>query len=223
VNPDDPRDAQRLYRELPLVREMAIRAIEERFQILTSSTEYRQHLYELSGWKEILGNDLIGRLLSGEGPLPDEVVDMPDINIRLRTYSPYTPLEGMTIAGLAVEGATVHLSYRPPDKLLEFRFSLDFENERLIFDIHQGVFGHDDGSVAVAEYLKEAQRFGRDYLLNGELQIWNATTGKLISRKDAFIPLNCFVNLDGCNARIAAAQAEIDRRRTAREIETEDA
>jgi hypothetical protein len=77
------------------------------------------------------------------------------------------------------------------------------------------LFGHDNGSVAAAEHSKEMRRFVRDYFLNGELQMWNSETGALLSRKDAFLPVNCFVDLDGCNADIAAAQAEIDRRRDA--------
>ncbi|WP_238258697.1 methylamine utilization protein MauJ, partial [Methylobacterium gnaphalii] len=59
VNPDDPRDAERLFLELPLVREMAVRAIEDRFGILTQSAEFDLHLYELRGWKRVLGRGLI--------------------------------------------------------------------------------------------------------------------------------------------------------------------
>jgi hypothetical protein len=90
---------------------------------------------------------------------------------------------------------------------------LDLGNERLVFDLNQGLFGHDDGSVTAAEHRKEIQRFIRDYVLNGELQILNAETGALLSRKDAFSPVNCYPDLDICNAEIATAQAEIHRRR----------
>jgi hypothetical protein len=170
VNPDDPRDARRLYRELPLVREMAVRAIEERFGILTSSTEYRQHLYELRGWKEVLRDDLVGRLLSGEGARPDETVDLPDIHVRLRESPPYGPMEGMTVAGLAVQGDKIQLAYRSPDRLFEFRFVLDLGDERLVFDVTQGLFAHDDGSVVAAEHRKEIQRFIRSCLLGREAE-----------------------------------------------------
>ena len=69
INPDNPRDAARLYRELPLVREMAVLAVEERFEIDSPSTEYRKHLYELRGWKERLGVRA-GRSPLGRRPPP---------------------------------------------------------------------------------------------------------------------------------------------------------
>ena len=58
-------------------------------------------------------------------------------------------------------------------------------------------------------------RFYRDYMLNGELQMWNAETGALLSRLDAYLPVNMMLNLEDCNAGIAAAGAEVERRRAA--------
>ncbi len=212
INPDDPRDALRLYRELPLVRMLAERAIEAGFGIPTPSTEYAQHLYELRGWKQVFGDNLIGRLLSGEGPREEENVDMPNVSVRLRQRPPYPPMENMTIAGLDVEGAVVRVAYNSADGLFEMRFRLDFGEERLHFAIEDGIYGHDDGSVAAAEYRREFYRFFRDYFLNGELVILNSNTAEILSRKDAFLPTNCYVELDACNADIAKAQAEVDRR-----------
>lgn len=57
--------------------------------------------------------------------------------------------------------------------------------------------------MAAARNGKELDRFFRDYFLNGKLQMWNADTGALVSRCDAFIPMNCFVDVDVCNAAIA--------------------
>lgn len=215
VNPDDPRDARRLRKELPIVRELAVRAIEERFGIPTSKTEYQQHLYELRGWKEVLGADLIARLLRGEGPAPEEHVDLPEINVRLRERPPYAPFEHMQPINADVEGAKVILIYGTADGLMQVRFQLNLAEERLHFAIDDGIYGHDDGSVAAAEYQAEFQRFLRDYFLNGELQIFNAETGAFLSRKDAFLPTNCYVDLDNSNAIIADAMSEVERRRNA--------
>lgn len=213
INPDDPRDALRLYRELPLVRQLAEKVIEESFGILTRSTEFAQHLYELRGWKKIFGDDLVGRLLSGAGPREGEHVDMPPISVRLRQQPPYIPMENLMIAGLDVEGAVIKVAYRSADSLFEIRFQLDFGEERLHFSVDNGIYGFDDGSVAAAEYRREFHRFLRDYFLNGELLVLNSDTSEVLSRKDPFLPLNWYVELDGCNADIAMAQAEVDRRR----------
>jgi hypothetical protein len=213
VNPDDPSDSRRLYRELPLVREMAVLAIEERFGILTPQIEYREHLYELRGWKKILGVDLVQRLVSGEGVRPNEEVDLPEIHVRQREFPHYGVFEGMSPSNAVVQDGKVHLVYRSETGLCFTNFILDFGIERIIFDIEDGIVLNDDGSVVAAEHNADCQRFIRDYGLNGELQIWNASNGGLLSRKDAFIPLNCYFNLDACNAIIAAAQAEVERRR----------
>jgi hypothetical protein len=217
VNPDDPRDARRLYSELPIVRELAIRAIEERFGIDSRSTEFRKHLYELRGWKEVLGPERVANVLAGIAPQEGEMIDLPRINVRLRECSPYPPMEDMGPSLISIENSVVNLEYRTGDGMMAVRFSLNLADERLEFDISNGLFGHDDGSVAAAEYRCETQRFIRDYLMNGELQVWNAETGVLLSRCDAFMPVNCMVNLDGCNANIAAAQQEVKARKAALE------
>jgi len=213
VNPDDPSDARRLYRELPLVREMAVLAIEERFGISTPQTEYRKHLYELRGWKGLLGADLIQRLVCGKDVRSAEEVDLPEIHVRLRKSPPYGAFEGMSPSSATVQDRKVYLVYRSKSGLFYFKFVLDFGDERIIFDMEDGLFLNDDGSVTAAEHNADCQRFIRDYGLNGELQIWNASDGGLLSRKDAFIPLNCFIDLEACNAIIASAQAEVERRR----------
>lgn len=217
INPDDPRDALRLYRELPLVQKLAEKAIEEGFGISMRSTEFAQHLYELKGWKKVFGDDLVRRLLSGAGPLEGEQADMPSISVRLRQRPPYIPMENMEVAGLDVHDAIIKVAYKSADGLFEMRFQLDFGEERLLFAIDDGIYGRDDGSVAAAEYRREFHRFLRDYFLNGELLILNSDTSEILSRKDAFLPQNCYVELDGCNADIARAQAEVDRRREAQE------
>ncbi|GLS48436.1 hypothetical protein GCM10007885_12800 [Methylobacterium gnaphalii] len=140
------------------------------------------------------------------------MIELPDICVRLRECPPYGSMENMSATGIALDDGVIKLFYRSADSLFEIRFSLNFQDERLLFDVTQGVFLEDDGSVAAARHLIEIERFIRDYFLNGELQIWNALTDELLSRKDAYIPLNCFLDLDACNARIEHAKSELDRR-----------
>ncbi|MGN6288709.1 MAG: methylamine utilization protein MauJ [Sphingopyxis terrae] len=214
INPDDPRDALRLYRELPLVREMAVRAVEERFGIPTRSTEYSQHLYELRGWKEILGERLLSEVANAnvvERP-EGEKVDLPLIHVRLHSTPPYKPFENMVPKSIEQQGNELLLVYATEDHLMEVCFRLAPAEERLKFDIFNGVYGRDDGSVAAAEYKWESLRFFRDYMLNGVLQMWNAETGSLISRLDAYIPVNMMFDLKVSNDQIAAARTEVERR-----------
>jgi hypothetical protein len=55
IDPDKPDDLRRLSSELPIIRALAQKAIEDELGVETSQTVYRKHLYELAGFKEILG------------------------------------------------------------------------------------------------------------------------------------------------------------------------
>ena len=64
-----------------------------------------------------------------------------------------------------------------------------------------------------AERVHEVRRFWQDYFGNGQLQIFNADTDELIGRKDAYIPVNMFLDAEGAAAELAHWKAEADRRR----------
>lgn len=213
VNPDDPRDARRLSSELPLVRELAVRAIEDCFGIDSRSKEYREHLYELRGWRRFIGAAAIDRIIAETPPGDGETINLPQICVRIRGRPRYEAFEGMEPSEARISDGLLHLEYRSPDRLTAIRFALAFAAEHLAFDLAKGILHADDGSAAAAEHLVGLHRFSRDLLLNGELQIWDADDGTLLSRLDAFIPTNCHVDLDACDALVAEAQAEADRRR----------
>lgn len=212
INPDNPRDTRRLMDEVPIVHQLAVLAIEEKFQIDTSSSAYRKHLYELAGWKAVLGHDLIERISAGEEPKDGEVIDLPNINFRLRDTASYEAFDSLTPYKACIQNKKLMLDYSDQHRLVSVRFSLNFTEERLEFDIANGIFGRDDGSALAARRSVDTKRFFRDYMLNGAIRIWDSDTGNLLSRLDAFIPTNCFVDLEACNRDIAAAETEANLR-----------
>ena len=109
----------------------------------------------------------------------------------------------------------IEIVYQSADGLVDLIFWLNFAEERLEFDLQQSIATRDDGSVGAARNGKELDRFFRDYIGNGELQMWNAESGELISRRDAFIPVNCFLNIDAANAAIDAWDTVIVEREQA--------
>ncbi|RWK41073.1 methylamine utilization protein MauJ [Mesorhizobium sp.] len=204
INPDDPRDARRLEAELPLIEALAVLAIEDHLGIQTRHKAWQEHLYELRGWKSILPAAIIEASLAAE---PDDIqanIDLPLINFRLRRSEPFPLLEGMMPVHVGLNNRRVELGYRSADGLAELIFWLNFADERLEFDLNRSFNLYDDGSAAAARNGKERCRFIWDYFGNGEIQIWHADTGKLISRVDAFIPLNMMANFDGHVAELAA-------------------
>jgi hypothetical protein len=213
VDPDIPGDFRRLGSELPIVRALAIRAIEQVFGIETRGTNFRRHLYELAGFKKILGPEIVKGMQEGKPPSGDHVVDVPDISVRIRRKRPYAPLEGLRCKRLGHSGSVVQMHFESLQGDVKFRFSLDFGQERIIFDVFQDIAVRDTGSAASAVRVHEVRRFEQDYFGNGQLHILEADTGALIGRKDAFIPMNMYLDGDGAEAELAHWKALANQRR----------
>ena len=205
VDPDDPTDLRRLGSELPIVLALAEHTIETLLGVETSHTVWQKHLYELDGFKPIFGPVIIDYLKNGK-QIPDGTTlqqELPVVNVRIRRYEPYKPLERMAIVNLRQEGTLMNVTLQSTDGYATLRCQFDFDQERLHFDISDGIFGpEDDGTAIYAENRAELAQFFRDYVGNGQLQIFNADTGAFLSRKDAFVPVNCFLDVDGANANI---------------------
>ncbi len=218
IDPDKPGDLRRLSSELPIVRALATRAIEDIFGVETRGTQYRKHLYELTGFKEILGPEIISGLHQGTPPTDEELVDVPDISMRIRRKEAYAPLEGLRCTALGCTGRQVHMQFQSLRGDVEVAFSLDFESERILFDIFRGISVRDTGTADSAERVHEVKRFEHDYFCNGQLRIVASDSGELIGRKDAYIPVNMYFDSDGAAAelrywkRIAEARRQRGRK-----------
>lgn len=203
INPDDPRDAQRLQGELPIIEALAVLAMEQHFGIQTSQRMRQGHLYELHGWKLILPPEVIAESLKDDPADLDIVVDLPLIDLRQRLSERFPMLERMSPVEIGIHDRRVVLTYRSTDDLIDLVFGLNFAEERLEFDLAGSLIPFDNGKAAAARNGRERCRFLWDYFGNGELQFWNSDTDELISRVDAFIPLNMWGNLDAHNAEMA--------------------
>ena len=95
INPDDPRDARRLELERPIIEALAVLAIEDHLGIRTSHRAWREHLYDLRGWKRILPLPVIQASLLPEPPDVQANIDLPQINFRLRRSNLFPLLEDM--------------------------------------------------------------------------------------------------------------------------------
>ncbi|WP_088184057.1 methylamine utilization protein MauJ [Sphingobium sp. Z007] len=203
MDPDDYSVVRELYEELPLIQGLAERAVEEILGIMTPSSIYRSHLYELAGFRDIIPPGLMAQIM--EGPWDDisGTVDVPLLDIELRRSEPFAALRGMVPVAADVAEAALKLLCRSPDSLIQFEFELHFDSERLVFDFTRGLQVRDDGSARAARNIVELRRFQLDYLGNGELQIYDADTRTLLSRVDAFIPVNCWANHEWFDSEIA--------------------
>lgn len=203
IDPDDPSGYRRLSAELPLIRRLAQRAIEEFLSIQTSGTVWKEHLYELAGFKEIIGPELVSALRAGQVIEGNHEIDFPEISVRLRRRDPYPPLEGMAVVRLTQSGSSLIMSCVSQDGLIEFNLSLDFAEERVKFNMFTDIVAIEDGTAASASNIAHLRRFSMEYFLNGKLQIYSHRTGALLSRKDAFLPTNMTINHEVVLAEIA--------------------
>jgi hypothetical protein len=213
IDPDKPDHMRRLNSELPIMRVLAVKAIEEAFGVETRSTNFRKHLYELQGFKEILGPDIVRHVQAGTVPPGPPTLQIPDISVRIRRKDHYAPLEGLRCKRIGQNGKLVHMHFESLQGDVEFAFSLDFGAERIQFDLFNDIGVRDTGSTESAERVHEVRRFEQDYFGNGQLNIVNTDTGGLIGRKDAYIPLNMYLDGDGAAAELAYWKAEAERRR----------
>jgi hypothetical protein len=213
IDPDKPGDLRRLGSELPIVRALATKAIEDIFGVETRDTQYRKHLYELTGFKEILGPEIVRGLQQGTPPTDERLVNVPDISMRIRRKEAYAPLEGLRCTALGYTGKQVHMQFQSLQGDIEVDFSLDFESERILFDIFRGVSVCDTGTAESAERVHEVKRFEHDYFCNGQLHIVASDSGELIGRKDAYIPVNLYFDSDGATAELAQRKGIAEARR----------
>lgn len=203
MDPDDYSVVRELYEELPLIQGLAERAIEEILGIPTPSSIYRAHLYELAGFRDIMPPDLMTQIMKGPWEGICDTIDVPRLDIELRRSEPFAALRGMIPVAADIAEAALKLLYRSPDNLIDFEFELHFDSERLVFDLDRGLKIRDDGSARAARNIADLRRFQLDYLGNGELHVYDADTRALLSRVDAFIPVNCWVNHEWFESEIA--------------------
>ena len=193
VNPDEPDDYKRLGRDLDLVRELSEIAIEKELGVKSAMTVYREHLYELAGFRELLGQELVDLLKSQK--LADEkgieLPDFPRLTIRLRDEDPYDALTAMEVENIEVQqDGMVRLECRKAEGISAAYIYLNVPDERLMIDIEGGFAVYDAGTVESARFAADICMFQGKYFLNGTLEVWDADNDRLMGRCDPFVPTN---------------------------------
>lgn len=218
IDPDDPADARRLWSELPIMASLATLAIEEVFKIETSQTVYRKHLYELAGFKNVLGQDIVARIARAEQLAHGTLINIPRISVRLRRHASFAPLENLNPVGVGQDGGILYIRFRSDNGNVHIQFGLNIATERLEFDVFNDLSIQDPGTADGALEVMDVKRFFNTYFCNGQLEICDAESGALLSRKDAFIPVNLIFNDDNAKAELARWEQLAQERRKAEAV-----
>jgi len=221
VDPEDIDELTRLNADLPLVRALSQIVIEKEYGIKSSLTIFREHLYELRGFKHILGDKLVQRIVNGDKIDSSEMPVLPKFSIRVAHNSKFADsmsvsvFEGLQPKVIEVVNGVIRLEC---DKtpLASVVVGLDFKNERILFDPCNCFSLKDDLSTTAAQYAIDFNEFLKVYYCNGILELWNADSGGLLGYTDPFLPCNInstrtFANFD---KNIAQCTAELERRRS---------
>lgn len=206
VNPDDPDDETRLRKDLPVARALAEWFIEHHLGVQSKQTIWSEHLYELEGFKKLLGRDLVDRLKK-RGPCNiEEVPRLPAMTIRLQGKEPFKHFRAMKPEVVAVAEGRVLLRCDSSAGRVQFSLTLDVAKERLRIEPETGI----QILVPVDEIALEASldhlRFLRELLCNGILEIWEADPERLLGRCDPYVASN--IDLDGTLAKIGQLEGE---------------
>jgi hypothetical protein len=219
IDPDDPMHGRRLISELPIIGALAELAIEEELGVETLQTVWSKHLYELEGFKKYFGPELVAAISKGEHiDCTHAITLLPHIDVHLRRCNAYPSLTDMRPVSLHQTGSIATLTTHSASGWFGFRCHLDFGDERLHFDFEDDLAAVDDESAECADMHADLHRFIRDYLSNGELRLTVSRDNALLSRKEAFIPMNCFVDFDACRRIIEKWTTTAERRRSTADL-----
>jgi hypothetical protein len=192
ADPDEPEDNKRLSQDAPLMQAFAELFIEDALGVKTEQTIWKEHLYELVGFKEILGPRLIEIFRESNLSIEDfKFPPLPRLSIRLRDEDHFDALEDMHVTPLGWSHEKIMvLKCSKADDVVIALLGLDFPEERLRIDIDGGFTVNDDGTAISAKFASDVMRFKAAYFSNGTLEIWNAINNQLLGRCDPFLPVN---------------------------------
>ena len=190
VDPDDPEDMLRLTLDLPLVKALAEYLIEHELGLQSQRTVWREHLYELEGFRTLLGLEIVAALRERRDVAINVVPVVPRLNIRIRDRDPFLAFENLNVELLEASGGRLLARCISGDQLFTAGLSLNFAEERLEFDPVQGVAVVDDGSAQAMRYALDRVGFVKAMYHNGALEVWDADRRVLLGRCDPFIPTN---------------------------------
>lgn len=213
VNPDNPEDIRRLASDLPVIQALARHAIEQELGVKSYSTIRSEHLYELIGFRELFGDEIVNQLKAGQQVSPEDVMVPEHLSIRLQRCDQFRSFENMRAQAFPQERGIVALQFESEEGGLVAIVHLCFVEEQLIFDASRFLQLNDDGSVESAECLRDAREFFKYWLANGVTEIWDTSKDLRLGQSEPFIPVNMMLDLNAANTAIQEAEDLIRRRR----------
>jgi hypothetical protein len=208
-DPDLPDDLYEIRTDMPLMMGLAQVVIQRELGVPSMRQISQEHLYELQGFKRLLGDAMSHRLRAGEA------VELAELDLRLgvvlsvglRGFPPFEGLESLHYEVLRQDGSVVVLGTRgnEPTNIV---LALDFANERL--ELLLDVLAYRPNSAKYTRPLAASvYRFLIGLFSNGALEIYLGDRNERLSFKSAFIAVDIDLRatLDNFQARMDALLA----------------
>ena len=212
VNPDDVNDSVRLYKDLPLIRHLAKKMIENHFAIKTDSDVYHEHLYELFGFKQLLGNVLIAEILANDALNRGKVKIDKKISVRQWCDKRYGVFESLSLKTKKIKNGVIFFECVNDDFTFKIILILDLSGERMFLEVEDAIIDSNDEKILIKHKI-DWNSFFRDLICNGKLEIFAHDDNQFLGRKDANIPVNIDIGrtVESFNAAITNLQGRLGK------------
>jgi len=216
VDPDNPTDRRRLSDDLPVIKALAEYLIEHELGILSQKTIRRLHLYELDGFRKLLGNTIVECLKQKQKIDIKGISGFPKLSIRLRNHTFFETFENLSANIVGCDEGRLFVNCTSMDGYVSVELALNFAEERLEFDPFNGMQVFDDSSVESMKHNIDKINLLKGLLVNGQLEIWDTEKNSLLARSDPYIPVNIDVTrtLEHLDQIIKQLRSDIDRPRS---------
>ena len=206
-DPDVITDIVSMKKDAELMQGLAIILIEEELAFPSLSKIWREHLYELEGFKSLFGDGLTARLKSGQDLPLEQLPPIPPLRIELKEKAAYQAFRNLQFRITSCRNGKVLLLTDTAQHPVQVGLILDFPAETLellleSLNINRGNEQYSrDLEASIWEFLI-------DYFGNGCLQVFDNAEQRRLSHKTAFVPVKVDVG-----AIIRGWRAIVDRLR----------
>lgn len=207
VDPENSEDLKRIHGDLSIIKALAEYFIEYELGIKSKHTIWKEHLYELDGFRKILGTQIVDALKNSGAVDLASLPVLPLLSVRIRDKEHFQSFEKMTTKVIRIDDGKIAMECITSNQYMVVGLVLDLKNERLYFDGYDGIIVRDNGTTEAAETSLDYIKLLRAWIGNGELEIYNSESQSLLSRCDAFLPVNIdfqgtYKNLDRIEEQI---------------------
>lgn len=192
VNPDDIDDSRRLNSDFELIKSVAEHCIEFQLGVRSRSTIYREHRYQLDGFKDVIGEAVIGTIIGGKIKLPTSSIRILNVDVRVRGQVQLDALRNMTVECHRIECGKVHLIFHSscPKAAIILRIGLEPAKETLLFEPVTDMSYAEPQSACLARAAVDFFQLQKQLLVNGILEIYQTGSNRRLSRADPYLPTN---------------------------------